>query len=85
MVTADDDFEKRLGRLSVDLVDVVRQHLHEGAGADVVLEALAAVLGTTIAGTVSSVDELERALEIASLRIQQTSDDAFVHQVSPKS
>jgi hypothetical protein len=84
MATADDEFEKRLGRLSVDLVDVVRQHLHEGAGADVVLEALAAVLGTTIAGTVSSVDELERALEIASLRIQQTSDDAFVHQASIK-
>lgn len=84
MGAADDDFEKRLGRLSADLVDVVRLHLHEGAGADVVLEALAAVLGTTIAGTVSSVDELERALEIASLRIQQTSDDAFVHQASTK-
>ena len=77
-----DDFEKRVERLMGDLVDVVGRHMTEGAEADAVLEALAAVLGTTIASTVSSVDDLERSLEIASLRIQQTSDDAFIQQAA---
>lgn len=80
----DDDFEKRVERLAGDLVDVVGRHMREGADADAVLEALAAVLGTTIAGTVSSVDDLERSLEIASLRIQQASDDAFIHRASER-
>jgi hypothetical protein len=73
-----DNFEKRVDALAIDLVDVVRTHMARGVEADAVLEALAAVLGTTIASTVNSVDDLERSLEIASLRIQQTSDDAFV-------
>jgi hypothetical protein len=77
-----DDFEKRVEVLIGDLVDLVGRHMREGAEADAVLEALAAVLGTTIASTVSSVDDLERSLEIASLRIQQTSDDAFIQQAS---
>lgn len=80
--SADDDFEKRVELLIGDLVDVVGRHMKQGAEADAVLEALAAVLGTTIASTVSSVDDLERSLEIASLRIQQTSDDAFIQQAS---
>jgi hypothetical protein len=79
-----DDFEKRVELLIGDLVDVVGRHMKLGAEADAVLEALAAVLGTTIAGTVSSVDDLERSLEIASLRIQQTSDDAFIQQASAR-
>jgi hypothetical protein len=77
-----DDFEKRVDALAIDLVEVVRTHMARGVEADVVLEALAAVLGTTIAGTVNSVEDLERSLEIASLRIQQTSDDAFVHSTA---
>ena len=77
-----DDFEQRVELLIGDLVDVVGRHMKQGAEADAVLEALAAVLGTTIASTVSSVDDLERSLEIASLRIQQTSDDAFIQQAS---
>lgn len=77
-----DDFEQRVARLIADLVDVVGRHMKEGAEADAVLEALAAALGTTIASTVTSVDDLERSLEIASLRIQQTSDDAFIQQAS---
>lgn len=72
------EFEKRVEQLSGDLVEVVRTHIVRGVPVDAVLEALAAVLGTTIAGTVNSVDELERTLEIAALRIQQSSDDAFV-------
>gem|GEM_PF-7088931 len=79
-----DDFEKRVERLIEDLVAVVGRHLERGTGADAVLEALAVVLGTTIANTVASVDELERALEIASLRVQQTSDDAFIAQSSAR-
>lgn len=77
-----DDFEQRVARLIADLVDLVGRHMKEGAEADAVLEALAAALGTTIASTVTSVDDLERSLEIASLRIQQTSDDAFIQQAS---
>lgn len=80
-----DDFEQRVARLIADLVDVVGRHMKEGAEADAVLEALAAALGTTIASTVTSVDDLERSLEIASLRIQQTSDDAFIQQASGRS
>lgn len=76
------DFEQRVDRLVADLVDLVGRHLGDGTEADAVLEALAAVLGTTIASTVTSVDDLERSLEIASLRIQQTSDDAFIHRAS---
>jgi hypothetical protein len=79
-----DDFEQCVARLIADLVDVVGRHMKEGAEADAVLEALAAALGTTIASTVTSVDELERSLEIASLRIQQTSDDAFIQQASAR-
>ena len=78
------DFEKRVDRLIAELVDVVGRHMKLGAGPDAVLEALAAVLGTTIAVTVSSVDELERSLEIASLRVQQSSDDAFIQQASAR-
>ena len=77
-----DDFEKRVERLTGDLVDVIGRHMKQGAEADAVLEALAAILGTTIASTAGSVDDLERSLEIASLRIQQTSDDAFIQQAS---
>lgn len=80
-----DDFEQRVERLIADLVDVVGRHMKEGAEADAVFEALAAVLGTTIASTVTSIDDLERSLEIASLRIQQTSDDAFIQQASARS
>ncbi len=76
------DFEQRVDRLIADLVDLVGRHIEDGTGADAVLEALAAVLGTTIASTVTSVDDLERSLEIASLRIQQSSDDAFIHRAS---
>ncbi len=76
------EFEKRVEVLSGDLVEVVRTHLVRGVPVDAVLEALAAVLGTTIAGTSSSVDELERSLEIAALRVQQSSDDAFVQGAS---
>jgi len=76
------DFEQRVARRVADLVDLVGRHLGDGTEADAVLEALAAVLGTTIASTVTSVDDLERSLEIASLRIQQTSDDAFIHRAS---
>jgi hypothetical protein len=79
-----DDFEQRVERLIADLVDVVGRHMKEGAEADAVLEALAAALGTTIASTVTSVDDLERSLEIASLRVQQTSDDAFIQQASAR-
>lgn len=75
-------FERSVEALIGDLVGVVGRHMSQGVGADAVLEALAAVLGTTIASTVDSIDELERSLEIASLRIQQTSDDAFVQQAS---
>ncbi|MDO9487333.1 MAG: hypothetical protein Q7J32_03090 [Sphingomonadaceae bacterium] len=82
--SSDADFERRVAALSGDLVEVVRTHIVRGVPVDAVLEALAAVLGTTIAGTVSSVDELERTLEIAALRIQQSSDDAFVQGPSTK-
>lgn len=75
---SDAEFEKRVDALSADLVEVVRTHIVRGVPVDAVLEALAAVLGTTIASTAGSVDELERSLEIAALRIQQSSDDAFV-------
>lgn len=81
---SDADFEKRVEVLSGDLVEVVRTHIVRGVPVDAVLEALAAVLGTTIAGTVNSVDELERSLEIAALRVQQSSDDAFVQGASTK-
>jgi hypothetical protein len=79
-----DDFERRIERLIADFIDVVDRHMKEGAEADAVLEALAAVLGTTIASTVASVDDLERTLEIATLRIQQASDDTFIHQASAR-
>ncbi len=75
-------FERQVEELSGDLVEVVRTHIARGTPVDAVLEALAAVLGTTIASTVNSVDELERSLEIAALRVQQSSDDAFVHGAS---
>lgn len=76
------DFDRLVDDLSRDLIEVVRVHIARGTHIDAVLEALAAVLGTTIASTVSSIDELERSLEIAALRIQQSSDDAFVHGAS---
>lgn len=72
-------FERQVEVLSADLVEVVRTHIARGVPVDAVLEAVAAVLGTTIASTVTSVDEMERSVEIATLRIQQSSDDAFVH------
>ncbi|MFC3711188.1 hypothetical protein ACFOMD_01305 [Sphingoaurantiacus capsulatus] len=75
-------FERQVDELSADLVEVVRTHIARGTPVDAVLEAVAAVLGTTIASTVTSVDELERSLEIASLRVQQSSDDAFVHSAN---
>ena len=73
-----DDFEEVVGRVSADLVDVVRLHLARGVDASAVLEALAQVLGTAIGGTADSVDEAERQVEIASLRVQQSVDDTFV-------
>ena len=76
------DFERLVDDVSRDLIEVIRAHIAQGTQADAVLEALAAVLGTTIASTADSVDELERNLEIATLRIQQSSDDAFVHGAS---
>lgn len=79
---AEADFEKRVERLSTDLIEVVRAHLARGAHVDAVLEALAAVLGTTVASTVRSIDDLERSLEIAALRVQQSAEDAFVHDAS---
>lgn len=79
---SDADFEKRVEALSIDLIEVVRTHIARGVPVDAVLEGLAAVLGTTIASTVDSVDELERSLEIAALRVQQSSDDAFVQGAS---
>ncbi len=79
-----DDFERRVELLIGDLVAVVGRHMTQGTEADAVLEALAAVLGTSIAGTVGSIDELERSLEIASLRMQQASDDAFIQQASKR-
>jgi len=78
------EFERRVALLIGDLVDVVGRHMKQGTEADAVLEALAAALGTTIAATADSVDELERSLEIASLRMQQTSDDAFIRQASAR-
>lgn len=78
----DTDFDALVDALSRDLIEVVRVHIARGTPVDAVLEALAAVLGTTIASTVTSIDELERSLEIASLRVQQSSDDAFVHGAS---
>ena len=75
---AGDDFEEVVGRVSADLVDVVRLHLGRGVDASAVLEALAQVLGTAIGGTADSVDEAERQVEIASLRVQQSVDDTFV-------
>ena len=77
--SAEATFERQVEELSGDLVEVVRTHIARGTPVDAVLEAVAAVLGTTIASTVNSVDELERSLEIAALRVQQSSDDAFVH------
>lgn len=76
---ANTDFEELVDDVSRDLIEVIRAHLARGRNVDAVLEALAAVLGTTIASTADSVDELERNLEIAALRVQQSSDDAFVH------
>jgi hypothetical protein len=73
-----DDFEEIVARVSADLVDVVRLHLARGVDASAVLEALAQVLGTAIGGTADSVDEAERQVEIASLRVQQSVDDTFV-------
>lgn len=73
------DFEAQVDDLSRDLIEVVRAHLARGRNVDAVLEALAAVLGTTIASTANSMDELERNLEIAALRVEQSSEDAFVH------
>ena len=78
----DTDFDALVDALSRDLIEVVRVHIARGTHVDAVLEALAAVLGTTIASTATSIDELERSLEIAALRIQQSSDDAFVHGTS---
>lgn len=79
------EFERQVDDLSRDLIEVVRVHLARKAPIDAVLEALAAVLGTTIASTVTSVDELERSLEIAALRVQQSSDDAFVNDARRQS